>query len=172
MTTHSMLMTVVAAAAVSAARGFMLLPTISSRGVPLPTPQQLNYQGKISALIHFGMSTFFHDGDPGCTAENWNGCDPNGGCNSSEVSSFAPTNRDVNAWITSFQELGATSAVLTAKHGCGFLGWQTNTTLPDGTPYRYHVPPHLNVIEQFVAATEAASIGHGFYYSRAYGCSQ
>ena len=30
---------------------------------------------------------------------------------------------------------------------------------------RFHVPDELNVMEQFVAATEAAGIGHGFYYS-------
>ena len=41
--------------------------------LPLPTPQQLAYGGQISALIHFGMATFFHDGDPGCDANNWNG---------------------------------------------------------------------------------------------------
>ena len=29
--------------------------------MPIPTPQQLKYQGEISALIHFGMATFFHD---------------------------------------------------------------------------------------------------------------
>jgi alpha-L-fucosidase len=104
-------------------------------------------------------------GDPGCTSSNWNGCDPNGGCNASDVASFAPSNLNVAGWVESFQALGATSAVLTAKHGCGFLGWQTNVTLPDGSPYRYHVPAHLNVIEQFVAATTAANIGHGFYYS-------
>ena len=34
--------------------------------------------GEISALIHFGMATFFHDGDPGCTPQNWNACDPKG----------------------------------------------------------------------------------------------
>jgi hypothetical protein len=33
--------------------------------VPTPSPQQLKYGGTISALIHFNMATFFHDGDPG-----------------------------------------------------------------------------------------------------------
>ena len=42
---------------------------IPSQFAPLvPTPQQLAYQGEISALVHFGMSTFFHDGDPGWNA--------------------------------------------------------------------------------------------------------
>ena len=53
--------------------------------LPIPTPQQLRYQGGMNDLIHFGMATFFHDGDPGCDKNNWNGCDPNGGCNSSKV---------------------------------------------------------------------------------------
>ena len=44
----------------------------------------------------------------------------------------------------------------------GFLAWKTNTTLPDGSPYRYHVPDELPVLERFVEATEAAGIGHGF----------
>jgi hypothetical protein len=110
-------------------------------------------------------ATFFHDGDPGCDRNNWLGCDPNGGCNSSDVASFAPTNLNVSNWIDSFQALGATSAVLTAKHGCGFLAWETNTTLPDGTPYRYHVSAEQSTARKFVAATTAAGIGHGFYYS-------
>ena len=61
--------------------------------------------------------------------------------------------------------LGVTEAVLTAKHGCGFLLWNTSTTLPDGSPYAYHVPPELNVLRQFTDAADDAGIGHGFYYS-------
>ncbi len=30
--------------------------------LPIPTPSQLKYQGAISALIHFNMATFAHDG--------------------------------------------------------------------------------------------------------------
>jgi hypothetical protein len=193
-----------AAAATPSPPPFVRLPTPAG-GIPVPTPQQLAYQGEISALIHFGMATFFHDGDPGCTAKNWHGCDTNGGlttCNSSDVASFNPTALNISAWVDSFKDLGATSAVLTAKvttaspppllsptplfasppffpspltplpaasrplqHGCGFLGWRTNTTLPDGTPYRYHVPEHLPVVETFVAESRAAGIGTGFYYS-------
>ena len=143
---------------------FELVP-MPAGGLPIPTPQQLKYLGSMNALIHFGMSTFFHDGDPGCTASNWNGCDPNGGCNSSSVASFNPTNLNVSNWIESFQAVGVQTAVLTAKHGCGFLAWETKTTLPDGSPYRYHVPAKFPVLKDFVAATEAAGIGHGFYYS-------
>ena len=52
------------------------------------------------------MATFFHDGDPGCTAQNWNACDPKGGCNSSDVKSFNPTNLNISAWVESFETLG------------------------------------------------------------------
>ena len=61
--------------------------------------------------------------------------------------------------------LGVKEAVLTAKHGCGFCIWNTATKLPDGLPYAYHVSADHDVLEQFARATEAAGIGHGFYYS-------
>ena len=142
---------------------FTLLEPVAP--LPIPTPEQLRYQGSMNALVHFGMATFFHDGDPGCDRENWNGCDPNGGCNSSDVRSFNPTNINVSNWVDSFLSLGVTSAVLTAKHGCGFLAWHTKTTLPDGTEYPYHVSDEQATAQRFVAATSAAGIGHGFYYS-------
>lgn len=101
----------------------------------------------------------------GCTRENWNGCDPNGGCNSSNPASFNPVDLDPTNWVDSLLAVGATSAVLTAKHGCGFLAWKTNVTLPDGSPYTYHVPDKYPVLELFVQAMTAAGLGHGAYYS-------
>ena len=88
------------------------------------------------------------------------------GPKSSDPSSFAPARLNVSQWIVSMRALGAREAVLTAKHGCGFLLWDTATTLPpDGRPYAYHVPPELDVLRQFSAAMRAAGLGHGFYYS-------
>jgi alpha-L-fucosidase len=71
----------------------------------------------------------------------------------------------VSSWIESMVDISASWAVLTAKHGCGFLLYDTNTTLPDGTPYPYKVPANLQVMRQFVDAATAAGIGTGFYYS-------
>lgn len=130
---------------------------------PVPTPQQLQYQGSINALVHFNMATFFHDGDPGCNAENWNGCDSNGGCDSSNPASFAPTNLDVSMWASSMKDLGATSAVLTAKHGCGFLLWAPKAALPNGSAYSYHAS--VDVLTLFVEEMAKNNIGTGFYYS-------
>jgi len=69
------------------------------------------------ALIHFNMATFFHDGDPGCDATNWQGCDPSGGCMSSDPNSFAPSALNISQWVDAMVAVGVTEAVLTAKHG-------------------------------------------------------
>ena len=66
--------------------------------------------------------------------------------------------------------LGAKHGVLTAKHGSGFLLWPTNTTLPDGSPYRYGVMTdpssfQQNVLQLFSDSMAKAGLGHGFYYS-------
>ena len=36
---------------------------------------------------------------------------------------------------------------MTAKHGCGFLLWPTETTLPDGSPYDYCVGKERSAIK-------------------------
>ena len=47
---------------------------------PVPTPQQMAYGGRISALIHFNMGTYFPAGS--CNKNNWNACDEESGyCN-------------------------------------------------------------------------------------------
>lgn len=56
------------------------------------------------------MATFFEDGDPGCTADNWEG--PSG---SGNVNSFAPSALNVSQWVDSMVAIGVHEAVLTAK---------------------------------------------------------
>ena len=86
--------------------------------LPVPTAPQLAWQqNEIMALIHFNMATFFHNGDPGCNAANWP--------ESQKPVSFAPAKLNVSQWIVSMKALGVKEAVLTAKHGCGFLLWPT-----------------------------------------------
>ena len=135
-----------------------IVEAAAAQPLPQPTPQQLAWQkNEIMALIHFNMATFFVNGDPGCSATNWP--------QSQHPAAFKPSKLNASQWTVSIKALGVKEAVLTAKHGCGFLLWPTNTTLPDGSPYTYHVPPELNVLQQFSDAMEAAGIGHGFYYS-------
>jgi hypothetical protein len=53
------------------------------------------------------MATFFENGDPGCTAANWQ--------QSQKAGSFAPSHLNVSNWIVSMKDLGVKEAVLTAK---------------------------------------------------------
>ena len=92
--------------------------------------------------------------------------EPQGKLNeSSKVESFAPNLLNTTQWADVMVDLGAKGAILTAKHGCGFLLWPSNSKLPDGTRYPYRVPDDLNVLKQFQESMEERGIGHGFYYS-------
>ena len=66
--------------------------------------------------------------------------------------------------------VGAKHAVLTAKHGCGFLLWPTDVTLPNGDEYGYSVGRDESsvpddVLRMFIDSCTAQGIGAGFYYS-------
>lgn len=139
--------------------------------MPRPTADQLRYiKHEQMALTHFNMATFVRDGDPACDPKNWD--NPSSKVNSSDPWTFNPTKLNVSNWIESYKAYGAKHAVLTAKHGCGFLLFNTSTTIP-GTdePYRFGVARPNNgsiqrdVVKEFSEATEAAGLGHGFYYS-------
>lgn len=106
--------------------------------VPTPTAEQLKYQLSelvvrpgfciqssfrsrspqfltMQALTHFNMATYgiFQ----GCTDLNWLWLQ--------YPRTFHPGKLNVSNWIQSYQDFGAKSAVLTAKHGCGFTMWPT-----------------------------------------------
>jgi hypothetical protein len=49
--------------------------------------------------------------------------------------------------LVRYAAVGVKGAVLTAKHGCGFLLWPTNVTLPDGSPYSYGVGKAKSAIQ-------------------------
>eukprot|EP00933_Yihiella_yeosuensis_P015403 TRINITY_DN13443_c0_g1_i1.p1 TRINITY_DN13443_c0_g1~~TRINITY_DN13443_c0_g1_i1.p1 ORF type:complete len:477 (+),score=78.65 TRINITY_DN13443_c0_g1_i1:62-1492(+) len=139
--------------------------------LPIPTPSQVKYQqDEIMALVHFNMATFAQDGDPGCTAENWNVKAPYASGKTSDAATFNPTKLNISNWVESMKDLGAKHSVLTAKHGCGFLLWPSKTKLPDGREYRYGVGKegsaiHYDVLGEYSKTLQANGIGHGFYYS-------
>lgn len=143
----------------------LALVTVAALGSEvLPTPPQLRYQqGEIAALIHFNMATFVRDGDPGCAKGNWNTKAPYAAGLSRDPATFDPQQLDVDNWIESINAVGAKSAILTTKHGCGFLLWPTNTTFTKSDPYSYHAA--VDVLQLYQDAMERAKIPHGFYYS-------
>ena len=129
-----------------AALGVLGVAALAGAALPLPTAPQLAWQqNEIMALIHFNMATFFHNGDPGCSAANWP--------ESQKPASFAPAKLNVSQWIVSMKALGVKEAVLTAKHGCGFLLWPTQSTLPDGSPFNYNTK--TDILAEFVVTSQA-----------------
>ena len=135
--------------------------------VPLPTPPQLAYyHSEVRALIHFNMATFIKDGDPGCSADNWNTKKPYASGPSSDPATFNPTKLNFSNWIDSFDAVGIRNAVMTAKHGCGHLLWPTQTLLPGGVEYTFCVGKNasaikINVAAEFAAAMQKQGFTHG-----------
>jgi len=82
------------------------------------------------ALIHFNMATYAKDGDPGCDASNWNQKAIGATGPTRNPATFQPIKLNTTQWFDSITALGANIAVLTAKHGCGFLLWPTDAVLP------------------------------------------
>jgi len=67
--------------------------------------------------------------------------------------------------------LGVNEAVLVAKHGCGFVTWPSNATVPGGGRYNYSVASSAwqngkgDVLSQFLESCNKNGIASGFYYS-------
>ncbi len=145
----------------------------------------------ITALIHFNMATYAKNGDPGCDATNWNEKAPYATGPTSDKDTFHPISLNTTQWFDSINALGAKIAVLTAKHGCGYLLWPTNATLPakkedpttstprrmntqsiqkDPTPFSLTTIPYgyhtdFDLLRDFVDSAKANGVGYGFYYS-------
>ena len=88
----------------------------------------------------------------------------------SDPATFNPKLLNTTQWMESISALGANIAILTAKHGCGFLLWPSKSTMPNGNPYGYNVGAkgaaiQHDVLREFVNSANAFGIGFGFYYS-------
>lgn len=149
----------------------MMYALLAAATIPTPSPAQLRYMATdFIALIHFNMGTFAHNGDPCCDATNWDVKAPYATGKTRDPATFNPVKLNTTQWFDSINALGANIAILTAKHGCGFLLWPTAATLPDGSAYGYNVGAkgaaiQRDVLREFVDAADAAGVGYGFYYS-------
>lgn len=123
---------------------------------PMPTADVVAWQeSEIACFIHYNMATAA--GTQGCGG----GAPPN-------ISIWAPNALNTDQWIDVCTSMGGVRAVYTAKHGCGFLTWQSNVSTDT---YHYSVgfapSPYnqIDVVDNFVQSTRKYGIGHGFYYS-------
>src|SRR5258708_3120931 len=79
-----------------------------------PTPAQFAFQDlELGVFIHYSIDVY---AAPGC---------PPGG---TPASAFNPTELNAQQWVSAAEAMGATYAVLTARHEEGFCLWPTKTT--------------------------------------------
>ena len=119
-----------------------------------PTKGQLDYlDWECGTFFHFGIRSFF----PGHV--DWDGIEM-------PAEEFDPRELDCEQWIKTAKEMGATYAILTAKHHDGFALWPSAYS-------RYSVAntPWKNgkgdVVREFVDACRKFGLKVGLYYSPA-----
>ena len=137
---------------------------------PLPTAQQLAWMDtEVSLMISFDIVTSLTE-----VPNPQHFCIQAGGDSGFPVppaSRFAPSS-DVDftqSWMAAAAAADARYTLLVASHCSGFFQWQSNVTLPDGTPYPYTVAQSAwkggkgDVVSDYVAASRAAGLPFGFY---------
>ena len=104
---------------VSAAAAVAVSTQITKAALPDPTQDLVDWQAdEIGVIIHFNMATMA--GTQGC----------GGPADPPPLSKWNATELDTDQWVEAMGNLGAKYAVYVAKHGCGFLAWESNVTLP------------------------------------------
>jgi alpha-L-fucosidase len=129
--------------------------------LPKPTPEQAAWQdAELGMFIHFDIEVF---------DEHYSHAHPVADTNRPALgaipaSRFNPTKLDTDQWLAVAKSLGAKYAVFTAKHGSGFLMWQS-----DLYPYGVKQSPWRDgkgdVVRDFIASCKKYGIEPGIYCS-------
>jgi alpha-L-fucosidase len=122
-------------------------------GVTLPNEIQLIWaDAEIGVLFHLDMPTF----KPEYNFRDW-GTHPG-------AATFDPAELNTDQWLETAQKLGATYAVLVAKHGSGFSLWPTEAHdySVKHTPWR---DGKGDIVADFVASCRKYGIRPGIYAS-------
>ena len=136
---------------------------------PLPTAQQLAWMDyEVSLMISYDMITQLTE-----VPNPQHFCIEAGGDSGFAVpppSRFNPSNTTfTDSWMAAAKAANAGYTLLVASHCSGFLQWQSNVKLPDGSPYPYTVAQSNwkggkgDVVDDYVKSSNAAGLGFGFY---------
>lgn len=137
---------------------------------PLPTAQQIAFMDtEISLMISYDLITQLTE-----VPNPQHFCINAGGDSGFPVPSpqrFNPSNDTfTDSWMEAARAASAGYTLLVASHCSGFLQWQSNVTLPDGTPYPYTAAQATlwkegkgDVVADYVASSKAAGLPFGFY---------
>ncbi|HAO80406.1 MAG TPA: hypothetical protein DCQ92_15850 [Verrucomicrobia subdivision 3 bacterium] len=113
-----------------------------------PTPTQLAFQDlELGVFIHYSIDVYAEPSSP------------SGG---TPASAFNPTELNVEQWVLAAKAMGATFAVLTARHEEGFCLWPTKTT-----DYSVKSNPYKggkgDIVREFVDACRKHGLKPGLY---------
>ena len=136
---------------------------------PLPTPQQLAWMdSEVALMISYDIITQLTE-----VPNPQHFCIQAGGDSGFAVppaTRFDPSNDTfTDSWMAAARAANAGYTLLVASHCAGFLQWQSNVKLPDGTPYPYTVASSYwrggkgDVVDDYVKSSNAAGLGFGFY---------
>lgn len=124
-----------------------------SRPLTVPTPEQTVWaEAELGVIFHFDMPTFV----PGYNWRNWGSHPP--------ASAFNPSALDTDQWIRAAKAMGATYAVLVAKHCSGFSLWPTKAHAYSvaNSPYK---GGKGDIVAEFVASCKKHGLKPGLYAS-------
>lgn len=138
--------------------------------IPIPTPEQLSWMDQdISLMISYDLITQMPEVPNGQHFCYWAGADTDNFA-LPPATTFNPSSLNASNWVAAASAVGAGYTLLVASHCSGFLQWQSNVKLPDGSPYAYTTAQATtwrggkgDVVAEYAAASKAAGVGFGFY---------
>lgn len=147
------------AASASPLRHARMAPTLtvasshrSGGQYPIPTAEQLAWQqSEMACFVHYNMATAA--GSQGCSCSD----------TPPDISIWNPNDLNTDEWIKAGKAMGCKRFVYVAKHGCGFVAWNSSVAGYDYTVA--HAKNTTDVVQQFVASARKFGVGYGFYYS-------
>jgi alpha-L-fucosidase len=123
------------------------------QGIVEPTQVQTVWaDAEIGVLFHLDMPTFVPDYE-------WNKWETH-----PDAATFNPTDLNTDQWLEAAQKLGATYAVLVAKHGSGFSLWPTESHeySVENSPWK---DGKGDIVKDFIASCKKYNIKPGIYAS-------